>query len=134
MEKIIDCFMPYDGSPADKDTVRQLQDHPYVNRIFLLVRHKNIEIPVGCRYLVTESPTATKTLKTISQKSEARYTLLHIKQQPFTLNYGALERMVNTANDSGAAMIYADHYRQEDDECICSPSIDYQEGSLLSFI
>ena len=130
MEKIIDCFMPYDGSPADKDTVRQLQDHPYVNRIFLLVRHKNIEIPVGCRYLVTESPTATKTLKTISQKSEARYTLLHIKQQPFTLNYGALERMVNTANDSGAAMIYADHYRQEDDECICSPSIDYQEGSL----
>ena len=42
----------------------------------------------------------------------------------------SLERMVNIIEDTGAAMVYADHFKQVGDSRSNYPVIDYQFGSL----
>ena len=131
MKKRIDCFLPYDGSQEAAATVAQFQGHPHVKRIFLLLADKDMTIPEMCHPLVVESLYATKTLKQISQKSEAAYTLLYTKNSPLQLGHQALERLERVADDSGASMVYADHYLQHGEEGLVScPVIDYQTGSL----
>ena len=42
----------------------------------------------------------------------------------------ALERMMRILEDSGAAMVYADHYQLKGGQQTIAPVIDYQQGSL----
>ena len=131
MKKRIDCFLPYDGSQEAAATVAQFQGHPHVKRIFLLLADKDMTIPEMCHPLVVESLYATKTLKQISQKSEAAYTLLYTKNSPLQLGHQTLERLERVADDSGASMVYADHYLKHGEEgLVLCPVIDYQTGSL----
>ena len=59
------------------------------------------------------------------------YMLVALRDTPFELGYKALERMLVIAHDTGAVMLYADHFtRGEDGRLVKHPLIDYQSGSL----
>ena len=74
----------------------------------------------------------------IAEKATADYVLLQLKPVAITLGAGALERMMATAVDTGAVMVYADRYevrkKTEDGRSETylerHPVIDYQDGSL----
>lgn len=69
---------------------------------------------------------ATKSLRDIVNSADAPYTLLFTR--PCELRWVDLgvERMLQIAEDTGAAMVYADHFNGEEP----APVIDYQPGSL----
>ncbi|MBR6285821.1 MAG: DUF4922 domain-containing protein [Bacteroidaceae bacterium] len=69
-------------------------------------------------------------LKSILEGADKSFVLLYTKASPLRLGYHALERMANIAADSGAAMVYADHYIVTDGKCMPCPVIDYQRGSV----
>lgn len=73
-------------------------------------------------------------LKQIADCTKAPYTLLLTKQQQVDFCEGALERLLRVAIDSGAAMVYADHYdkKEQDGKWVIErhPLIDYQLGSV----
>ena len=70
----------------------------------------------------------------IALKSSSPYVVLVVKDASLELGQGALERMAQVAADSGAMMIYADHYEKKvvDGEWKTEkhPAIDYQLGSV----
>ena len=66
----------------------------------------------------------------VAEKATADYVLLQLKLVALTLGAGALERMMAAANDTGAAMVYADRYEVKGGVVERHPVIDYQEGSL----
>ncbi len=66
----------------------------------------------------------------VAEKATADYVLLQLKPVALTLGAGALERMMVAANDTGAAMVYADRYEVKGGVVERHPVIDYQEGSL----
>ena len=66
----------------------------------------------------------------VAEKATADYVLLQLKPVALTLGAGALERMMAAANDTGAAMVYADRYEVKGGVVERHPVIDYQEGSL----
>lgn len=112
--KRIDCFIPCpDGGQATR-TVESLSREAEINRIVRLAA------PLG----------ATATLRRIAAESEAPYTLIYTKSTDLRFGLFALERMLSIAGDSGAAMVYADHFNEADGIRREAPVIDYQFGSL----
>lgn len=86
--------------------------------------------------LVVESLTSTKTLRTIAQKSTAEYVALFLKPTSFRPAYRCIDRLIQVARDSGAAMVYADRWeqKQREDGTLLPPElhpvIDYQLGAV----
>ena len=73
---------------------------------------------------------STAGIREIASKSSAPYTLLCTKSTSLRLVAFALERMVRVAQDTLAAMVYADHFKIEGEKESLAPVIDYQIGSL----
>lgn len=77
---------------------------------------------------------SSQTIKDIAQKAEADYTLIVTKATPLIMGQYALERMLRAAEETGAAMVYSDYYKelQQSDGTTLErhPVIDYQQGAL----
>lgn len=59
------------------------------------------------------------------------YLIIILNDIAIETGHMALRRMVKVAQDTNAAMVYADHYtRMEDGKLAKNPLIDYQEGSI----
>jgi len=72
----------------------------------------------------------TSTIRNIAKLSAAEFTLIYIKGTNLSLVHFALERLLQVADDTGAALLYADHFLQKGDVLTPAPVIDYQMGSL----
>ena len=69
-------------------------------------------------------------LREIAAQSSTPYTLIYTKPTGLRwVNWG-LERMLSVAEDTGAAMVYADHFASIDGVVTEYPVIDCQKGSL----
>ncbi len=69
---------------------------------------------------------STKRVKQVADAADTEYTLIYTRQTELSWVRFGLERLEQIASDSGAAMIYADHFDGE----APAPVIDYQQGSL----
>lgn len=68
----------------------------------------------------------TATLREVAAGSSSEYILLHTKPHELKMGFRALERIESVARDTGADMLYADHYENG----LRHPLIDCQAGSL----
>lgn len=84
------------------------------------------------RYEVMTCPSITDyaTIKGIAEKAEKEYILLSQKESPYSLGENAAKRMIRIADDTNAALIYADHYTITEGKREKHPAIDYQTGSI----
>lgn len=113
----INCFIPFSSKKQIEKTCKSLQESAIVNKIITLDVQKDPMVK-------------SSTIKKIAAKSDCNYTLIYTKQTTLNLGYLALERMVEVAQATGAAMVYADHYSFMNGERKNHPVIDYQSGSL----
>ena len=86
--------------------------------------------------ILVDSLSSSKSLRLIAQHSTAPYVALFLRPTHFQPAYRCLERLLQVAIDTQAAMIYADHWIQleEKDGTLSLPQlhplIDYQIGSV----
>ena len=82
----------------------------------------------------TEAVRSSEALRQIAAQTQAPYVALVVKDTAIQLGEAALERMVKVAQDSGAAMVYADRYEKkrvgDDWQSEKHPVIDYQLGAI----
>lgn len=69
-------------------------------------------------------------LREIASECDSRYVLIYTNPAELEWVDFGLERMLQVASDTGAAMLYADHFRSEEGEVFPHPVIDLQEGAL----
>lgn len=62
--------------------------------------------------------------------AQAKYVLIQFTDDRISLGYGAEERLLQVAEQTGAAMVYADFYEMVDGQRAKHPVIDYQAGAL----
>lgn len=114
--KRIDCFIPFESDAQVKATVENLKAQNEV---------ANIELVDSTKLK------STAAIKDIAAKASAPFTLIYTKTTTLSFVLFAMERMLEIAEDSGAAMVYADHFnRAADGTETQAPVIDYQFGSL----
>ena len=117
MKQYLDIFLP-DVEEAWAETLReQLLTSTLVQNVY----------PVkGIR--------SSEALRQMAEQTSASFVALVVKDAALELGSGALERMVQVACDSNAAMVFADRYekKRNQDQWIIErhPAIDYQLGSI----
>lgn len=129
MKMKMNCFIPYREKIQVEQTLNNLQDTGLINKIYLLAEG-NPEPYEGYEVVGIDLLTATDTMEKIAARSDAAYTLIYTKYTELEFGEYALQRMLHVASDSGAAMVYADHYRKTEGMRDVCPVIDYQKGSL----
>ena len=105
----IDCFIP------DPESAQALRREPEVRSAFL-VDHATLRSSAAVRQ--------------IASLSDAEFTLICTKATALRLVAFALERMLQVADDTGADLLYADHFALSDGVESPAPVIDCQRGSL----
>ncbi len=128
--KTINCFIPYADAQQVQATVDGLRQNALVTKIFLLATDANAAAVEGCEVINIDALNSSATMKKIADATEGDYTLLYTKYNNLVMGYLALERMVRLAEDSKAAMVYADNYQVVEGKKTNAPVIDYQFGSL----
>ena len=85
----------------------------------------------GVTMLSGVSLRSTETLRSIAEAISHKYVLIYTKDKPLEMGMFALDRILAIAADTGADMLYADHYRLlEDCTRMRHPLIDCQKGAL----
>ena len=89
----------------------------------------------GVTILSGVSLRSTDTLRSIAEALSHKYVLLYTKDMPLEMGMFALDRIISIAEDTGADMLYADHYELITDAegkqvRRRHPLIDCQKGAL----
>ena len=131
-KKQIDCFLPYSTVAMMQSLAAQLYESGVVKKIYTLAADvlPTEALPQYTHQLQAGSLLSLATMRLIATTATADYTLLYLKQGPVTLGYHALERMLQVAEETGAAMVYTDHYSVEAGKTVKHPVTDYQLGSI----
>ena len=89
----------------------------------------------GVTFLSGVSLRETQTLRDIADAVSEKFILIYTKDHPLEMGMFALDRIISVAEDTGADMLYADHYEVITDAQGQSPRrkhplIDCQKGAL----
>ena len=88
----------------------------------------------GVTFLSGVSLRETETLRSIAEALSQKYVLIYTKDTPLEMGMFALDRIIAIAEDTGADMLYADHYELIEGENgkvrRRHPLIDCQKGAL----
>lgn len=126
----INCFIPFQSTDQVRATIASLKASSLVGKVFLLSDNNCKDMVDDCETINIDSLRSTETIKKIASKANTEYTLIYTKSADLRLGMFALDRMLQIAKDSGAGLVYADHYQSANDEKKNSPVIAYQKGSL----
>ena len=130
MKHTLTCFVPYADASAQL-TVDALLQCEGVEKIYLLSTDTAAPAQaLGCDVLKIDSLTSSATMKLLADKAAGNYTLFYNSYDQLVPGYLAMQRMMRIADDSRAAMAYADYYAVTDGNRAVHPVIDYQFGSL----
>ena len=72
----------------------------------------------------------SETVRVAARTATAEFSLFYTRQTELSLVHFALERMLQVADDTGAAFLYADRFLSKDGVVTPAPVIDFQEGAL----
>lgn len=128
MLKKINCFIVFSGLSETLQTINQLNISGLVNEFFVLSPEELIF--QNAKTIVCGQPFSTKTIKLIREKSMGNYSLLALWNRRFECGQFAIERLLQVAEQTNAAMVYADYFEIKNGNRLAHPVINYQEGSL----
>lgn len=133
MREKIDLFLPFEALEKGEETLLELHENKTVQHINLLVSSdfaSQHQVPEGCTFVVIDRMESSNTVMSIAENTDADYLLLCTRMTSVRWGLYALERFLRTADDTGAVMVYSDHYSLEEGTLTKHPAIDYQAGSL----
>lgn len=133
MREKIDLFLPFEALEKGEETLLELHENKTVQHINLLVSSdfaSQHQVPEGCTFVVIDRMESSNTVMSIAENTDADYLLLYTRMTSVRWGLYALERFLRTADDTGAVMVYSDHYSLEEGALTKHPAIDYQAGSL----
>ena len=133
MREKIDLFLPFEALEKGEETLLELHENKTVQHINLLVSSdfaSQHQVPEGCTFVVIDRMESSNTVMSIAENTDADYLLLCTRMASVRWGLYALERFLRTADDTGAVMVYSDHYSLEEGTLTKHPAIDYQAGSL----
>ncbi len=122
MREKIDIFLPNLGEEDLKQIFGVLDNDKTV--------HHAIVLPQGTESFSGRGLISAAALRAIIEQADTGYALLCTGHTPFTLGQNALHRLLYVAEDTQAAMVYADRYTCAGGTVEPHPVIDYQEGAL----
>lgn len=129
--KRIDCFIPAADLNQVANTLSHLQPLDIIRNIFLLATDRQADFSsTGLPVIYTDNLNSSDTVAAIARAASADYSLIYTKYTGLVPGYFSLERFARIGDDSGAGMLYSDHFQIIDGQRRKMPLIMYQQGAL----
>lgn len=128
MHEKITCFINLSGFHETQQTINQLILSEFVHDVFVL-SSDNVAWE-NARTLLCNEPLSTLCIKQIAEKCDSEFALIALQNTKLEIGQFALERLMQVAKNTGAAMVYADYMEIKNGQQSSHPVIDYQAGSL----
>lgn len=128
MNPKVDCFIAFSTEETSQRLVNQFRESSLINQIYVLSKS-----PVkleNCENITAEGNNSCSTIRQIAKLVHADFALLALGEGSVELGQGAVERLVQVAENSEAPMVYADYFEVKNGVHTPHPLIDYQLGSL----
>lgn len=127
--KKITTFIPFTDEETVSALVEQLKQNESIDKIFILVAEKTKQISKTTTIRI-ENIHSSSALKKIVENIETDFVLFITK--PVKINFGqfAIERFLQTAENTNAGIIYSDYFEIKEGVLQPHPLIDYQYGSI----
>jgi len=126
----INCFVPEGEQEQLKETIESLRKSTLIGKIYILSDKKEDVKDLDVEVIRIQNIWSTDTIRKIAFLSDAEYSLIYTKNARLQMGTFGMERMLQIAMDSSAAMVYADHYQVVNGARRNNPLISYQKGSL----
>ena len=128
MNRNVDCFFVFSNEAASQKLVNQLKESPLVRQVYVLAKsHVKLQ---NCEQIQVEENVSCSTIRQIAKMVRADFALLALDEAIIELCQGAIERLVQVAENTDAPMVYSDYLEISDEMLAPHPLIDYQLGSL----
>ena len=128
MKALADCFISWCGQASTQKTINLLRQSEQTGNIVVVAPEKvTLE---QADILIVDHPYSTRCITEIAKRTTHDFALIALRGTPVEPGQFALERLIQLAENSRAAMTYADYYELKDGTRSCHPVIDYQAGSL----
>lgn len=123
-----DCFIAFNEPAESLKIIQHLKSIKLINNIFIIAP-ESLEIE-GAEVLVCRETFSTETINLISKKCSSEFALIALNKTRLEMGKFAVERMMQVAENTNAAMVYADYLEIKNGQPSNHPCIDYQVGSL----
>jgi len=128
MNRTVDCFFVYTGNKESQTLINQLRISPLVREVYVLTKEQ-VKLN-NCQLVIVEENNSCSTVRLIAKLLRADFALLALEESAIEVGQGAIERLVQVAENTDAPMVYADYMELKDGVLSPYPVIDYQLGSL----
>lgn len=127
----INCFLSSNTPGVWEECMAELRASSLVNRVYLFGQERPGKLPEDCGFIPTDGKFSTHAIRKIADHSNgADFTLILTRETGIRLGMLALERFLEVASGTGAALVYSDYFDSVDGKLSAHPVIDYQAGSL----
>lgn len=126
----ISVALPFSAQPHFEKTLRQFTDAPCVQKVFVLHSGQFKTAPPKCEGVLVGALTSGTTLSEVISRVSTEYLLVVTEVQEVQMGQAALERFLAVAEQTNAAMTYADYFEVKPDLRTEHPLNDYQIGSI----
>jgi hypothetical protein len=130
MARAITAFVPYGGNDFTRDTLTQLRDSGQVGNIVLLTSEGVSPTLKGYASLTVPSLRSSETFRLMSKKATTPYSLMLLRDTAMEFGQFGIERFLTVAEQTGAGILYSDHYEIKGGKRTGHPVIEYQVGSI----
>lgn len=130
MINLITVFIPQTNPKENERSIKRFQSLPLVKEVIILSSDEKYKSFESARVVHTEMYKSSKAIDLISQYSTTEYTILIPEGKSINPGQFCLERFVQIAQNTNAALLYSNFYEEEAEKLVQHPVIDYQEGSL----
>jgi hypothetical protein len=117
------------AGPLDEGRLEELLRNPLIRKIIVLDAGGGTPLPRHCEAFAVSEPSSGPAWNALLAKVATRY-LLHVSSGDVRPDPRAPERMVETAEATGAGMVYADYAEIRGGNILERPVNDYQTGSI----
>lgn len=128
MNRTVDCFFVYTGNKESQTLINQLRISPLVREVYVLTKEQ-VKLN-NCQLVIVEENNSCSTVRLIAKLLRADFALLALEESAIEVGQGAIERLVQVAENTDAPMVYADYMELKGGVLSPYPVIDYQLGSL----
>jgi len=130
MKKSVTIFLPDTSVKENQINISRLSDSDLVKEIILVSADEKKLSFENVRVINSTSLKSSHSIKLIAQYSSTEYTLIILTNKLLNPGQFWIDRFVQAAENTNAALVYSDYYEEEKGKLIPHPVIDYQEGSL----
>lgn len=128
MNRTVDCFFVYTGHDESQTLINQLRISALVREVYVLAKEP-VQLS-NCQIVTVEENNSCSTVRLIAKLLRADFALLALEDSAIEVGQGAIERLVQVAENTDAPMVYADYTEVKNGVLSSYPVIDYQLGSL----